>query len=281
MQLIGKASTTARGRVLDPIDACWQPDHQSDRLPFSNQSANMLEAGRVCLRRDRFEQVRPAGFRVLRLRHLCGPVRNRSQTGVPAPSEKKAQCRRSPLRHDRQRPRAVQVDEQLHGGGKNAPSGGVSKMIAMSAGTVSQGILGELCSSCPLTIPRSRGDEHFIVAHRRCPSAWRCLWSWSFATSSYLEAGMPVSRRAMQYETAVILYRPPKNTGRPAMSARPSGRSMRLEECCQCHVDRPVDDDAERPVSLCSRDVGDGAGEVWVGHGRHGEQVMGEIAGPG
>ena len=82
----------------------------------------------------------------------------------------------------------------------------------------------------------------------------------------------------MQHEPAVDLHRTAEMDGRRAQRVVGERDVDLLEQRRQRHVDRLVDDDAQRAVLVVLAHVRERVREMRIGHGRHGDQeVMGEV----
>ena len=81
----------------------------------------------------------------------------------------------------------------------------------------------------------------------------------------------------MQHETTIDLHRSAVMHARfPKIGIAQRNIDL-FEECRQGHVDRLVDDDAERALVVVLANVDQGVGKVRIRHARHGDQeVMGQ-----
>ena len=88
------------------------------------------------------------------------------------------------------------------------------------------------------------------------------------------ERRLPVAERTVQHEAAVDLDRPAEHHRRFAQRLVAERHVDLLEQRRQRHLDRPVDDEAERALGVVLADVGQRMGEVRIRHAGHGDQEM-------
>lgn len=92
------------------------------------------------------------------------------------------------------------------------------------------------------------------------------------------ECRLPFTDRSMQYEAAVGLHRPTKKYRQISKTVSFKRHVNFLEERCQAHVNRSIDDHAERALVIVFGDINKGSRKIRISHCGHGdEEVISQI----
>jgi hypothetical protein len=85
---------------------------------------------------------------------------------------------------------------------------------------------------------------------------------------------LPVSDRPMQDKAAVGLYRPTQENRQAGKARSLQGDINSFQKRAETHVQRPIDDHAERAAIVVFGDVDQGPGKIRIYHCRHGNEKM-------
>jgi hypothetical protein len=78
----------------------------------------------------------------------------------------------------------------------------------------------------------------------------------------------------MEHEAAVSLDRSTKEYGQIGEAFGLEGNIDFLQQGPETHVDRPIDDHAQRATRVMFRDIDQALGKIRVNHRRHGDEKM-------